>query len=145
VARVAFQSLMRAAAVTLLEEYAADAMTQLQCYRARPRSIFPPTAFVDALNERIDYTALHQRRPIAEVIVVHGLFDSGEAADQRDVFVDGFVEWVFDRIHAAHANTSIAVTGLEDLPSYVPDWMRPEEQKTYYATRIELEGLALSG
>jgi hypothetical protein len=149
VARIAFQSLMRAAAVTLLEEYAADAMTQLQCHRARPMSIQPPygpCAFVDSLSERIEYTAnLVQRQPTAEVIVLHGLFDSGEAADQRDAFVDGFLEWVIDRYHSAHANTTVAVTAIEDLPNYVPEWIAPEKQNTYYATRIELEGLALSG
>jgi hypothetical protein len=27
----------------------------------------------------------------------------------------------------------------------VTEWLPPAEQRTYYATRIELEGLALSG
>ena len=32
-----------------------------------------------------------------------------------------------------------------DVPDYVPDWMPPAEQRTYYASRIVLEGLALTG
>jgi hypothetical protein len=145
--RIPFQTLMRAAAVAFLTDYAASTMPpiKLQVYPARPRSLFPPTGFVDSLSERIEYTALNQRQPTADVIVVHGLFDSKEAATQRDAFVDGFIDWSLDRIHQAHGNTTVAVTDVDDLPSYVPDWMPPAEQKTYYATRITLEGLALTG
>jgi hypothetical protein len=146
-ARIPFQSLMRAAAVSLLTDYAASTTPPitLQVYPARPRSIAPPTGFVDAIRESITYTALHQRVPTADVIVVHGIFDSKEAADQKDAFVDGFVDYVMDRFHEAGANTLVAVTETEDLPDYVPEWMPPNEQRTYYATRISLEGLALSG
>ena len=144
-ARIAFQTLMRAACVQLLTDYKAVSGVGMQIYPARPRSVAPPTGFVDAINERISYTALNQRQPTAEVIVIHGLFDSKEAADQRDAFVDGFIDWVLDNIHEAHAATTIAVTDVDDLPSYVPDWMPPDLQRTYYATRITLEGLALSG
>jgi hypothetical protein len=143
--RIAFQTLMRAAAVAFLTDYAADAQVRMQVYPARPRSIFPPTGFVDSLSERIEYTALNQRQPSAEVIVIHGLFDSKDAAEQRDAFVDGFVDWSLDRIHQAHGNTTIAVTDVDDIPNFVPDWIPPAEQKTYYATRITLEGLALTG
>jgi hypothetical protein len=146
-ARIPFQSLMRAAAVSLLTDYAASTTPPitLQVYPARPRSIAPPTGFVDAIRESITCTALHQRVPTADVIVVHGIFDSKEAADQKDAFVDGFVDYVMDRFHEAGANTLVAVTETEDLPDYVPEWMPPNEQRTYYATRISLEGLALSG
>lgn len=143
--RIAFQTLMRAAAVQLLTDYKATVGIGMQIYPARPRSIAPPTGFVDSLSESITYTALNQRIPRAEVLVIHGLFDSKESADQRDAFVDGFIDWVLDNIHEAHAATTIAVTEVEDLPNYVPDWMPSELQKTYYATRITLEGLALSG
>ena len=27
------------------------------------------------------------------MIVIHGIFDSKEAADQKDAFVDGFLDW----------------------------------------------------
>lgn len=143
--RIPFQSLMRAAAVTFLTDYKNDVGVRMQVYPGRPRSINPPTGFVDALRERISYTGLNQRQPQADVIVIHGLFDSQEAADQKDAFVDGFIDWSLDRLHQANANTLIAVVETADIPDYVPDWLPPPEQRTYYASRITLEGLALTG
>jgi hypothetical protein len=140
------QADLRAAAVELLTDYAADAGTKLQVYPGRPKSIFPPTAFVDTIRESIQYVGvtLRQRTPVAEVVVIHSDIDSKGAADQKDAFVDGFLDWVTDRYHAAGTNTLVAVTDTEDLPNYVPDWMPPERQVVYYATRITLEGLALN-
>jgi hypothetical protein len=144
-ARYAMQTAMRAACVDFMEDYAAAASIKLQVYSARPRSIYPPTAFVDSLNETITYTALNQRQPTADVIVILVIFDSAVAADQRDAFVDGFIDWAMDNVHGAGANTTIAVTSVEDIPDFIPDWQPPQEQKTYYASRITLEGLSLSG
>lgn len=140
-----FQADVRAAAVSLLTDYAANAGVKLQVYPARPRSLNPPTAFVDGIRETIDYVGvmLRQRKPVADVLVVHGVFDSKEAADQKDAFVDGFLDWVTARYHEAGANTIVAVTETEDLPNYVPEWMPPEQRLVYYATRLTLEGLAL--
>src|SRR5688500_7353574 len=101
------QAATRAAAVSLLTDYAAspEPAIKLQIYRARPASLHPPTAFVDSVGESIAYVGhLMQRTPRADVVVVHGLFDSGEAVDQADAFLDGFIEWVRDRIHEAGAN-----------------------------------------
>lgn len=139
------QADLRAASVELLADYAANAGVKLQVYPARPRSIAPPTAFVDVIRESIEYIGptLRQRRPIAEMVVIHGIFDSKEAADQKDAFVDGFLDWVVTRYHQAGANTLVGVTDTEDLPNYVPEWMPPPQQLVYYATRITLEGLAL--
>lgn len=137
------QADMRAAAVELLTDYGLDSGIHLQVYPGRPRSINPPCGFVDLLRESIDYTALRQRKPIAEVVVIHGIYDTKNAAEQKDAFVDGFLDWVTARFHAAGANTLIAVTETEDLPNYVPEWKPPAEQLVYYATRITLEGLAL--
>lgn len=142
-----FQADVRAAAVALLTEYAAGdpghPTSRLQVYPARPRTINPPTGFIDGINERITYTGqLRQRTPVVEVIVVHGLFDSKEAAIQKDAFVDGLLDWTYARIHEAGANTTVGITETEDLPAYVPDWLPPSEQRTYYATRIALEGYA---
>lgn len=139
-----FQTDVRAAAVALLADYAADAGTALQTYPGRPRSINPPTAFVDGLRERIDYPGAtnYQRRTSVELVVIHGLFDSKEAATQKDVFVDGFFLWQLTRFHAAGANTLLALTEVEDVPDYVSDWLPPQDQRTYYATRLTLEGLS---
>jgi len=140
------QANLRAAAVTLLTEYAATAAVKLQVYPGRPRSLNPPTAFVDAIRESIEYLGptLRQRRPIADVVVVHGIFDSKEAADQKDAFVDGFLDWVNGEYHAVGANTLVAVTDTNDEPYYVPEWLPPEQRLVYYATRITVEGLSLS-
>lgn len=138
------QATMRAAAVQLLTDYAADAGIKLQVYPGRPLSVFPPTAFVDLIRETITYPGitLRQRTPLVEVIVLHGLFDSKDATEQKDAFVDGFLDWVTDRYHAAGANTLIAAVSTEDVPAYVPDWQPPDVQRVYYATRIVLEGYA---
>lgn len=146
-ARYALQTAMRAAAIQLMTNYAAslDEPLPLQLYRARPASLNPPTGFVDSMRETITYTGLNQRQPTADVIVVWGLFDSGTAVDQRDAFVDGFVDWTLDNIHAAGGNTTMAVVDIEDIPAFVPDWLAPALQRTYYATRFALEGLALEG
>ena len=144
--RYAMQTAVRAACVDMLEDYATAASIKLQVYPARPRSVNPPTAFVDNLSEATTYTGLLvQRLVTAEVIVMHGLFDSKVAADQRDAFVDGFIDHVIDTIHAAGSNTTIGAISTEDVPDYINDWMPPAEQRTYYATRIVLEGLSLTG
>lgn len=137
------QAATRAAAVSMLEDFKADTDgLLLQIYRARPASIFPPTAFVDKMSEALSYPAgtLPQRTARAEVIVIHGLFDSGEAVDQRDAFVDGFVDWCTEHIHEAGGNRTIGVTDIDDDPAYVPEWMAEQNRKVYYATRITLEG-----
>lgn len=141
--RYAFDAAMRAAAVELLEAYKADAELKLQIYRARPASVNPPCAFVDRMTARIEYTtALYQRYPRVELLVLHGLFDSGDAVDQRDRFVDGFFDWVRDNIHAAGARTTVDVVAVEDVPVYVDDWRPPAQQRSYFATRLTLEGFA---
>jgi hypothetical protein len=140
-----FQADVRYASVAMLSDYAAYAGVKLQVYPGRPRSIAPPTAFVDLIHESIVYSGptLRQRSPVVEMIVVHGIFDSKEAVDQKDAFVDGFLDWVNTRYHAAGANTTVGVTDTEDLPNYVPEWLPPEKQLVYYATRLSMEGLAL--
>ena len=145
VVRYAFRTALRAAAVSLLTDYKAAAGINLQIYPARPRTIAPPTAFIDAIRETITYDGLIQRVPTAEIVVLHGLFDSKSAVDQADEFVDGFLDWVFDRYHAAGANTLVEVPDYEDLPDFVPEWLPPAEQKTYYGTRIALEGFTGTG
>ena len=94
---------------------------------------------------------LVQATPQADVIVVHGprlpgggSFDSGDAVDQADAFSDGFAAWVDANVHAIGPNTTIGAVSIEDDPTYIPDWVPIEEQLSYYATRITLEGFAES-
>lgn len=140
---IPFQTAMRAACVTLLTNYASAQSIKLQVYKGRPASLFPPTGFVDAISETInlDGPRMRQRFVRAQIVVVHGLFDSAEAADQRDAFVDGFADWVLDNPSAAGAATLIGDTiVLDDVPGYVPEWI--PEARTYYATTITLAGYA---
>jgi len=134
----------RAAAVDFMSRYAEDADIALQVYPGRPRTLYPPTAFVDGINETFTpfVGRFDQRTPIVRVIVLFGLFDSADAVQQKDEFVDGLVQWVIDRPHAAGGNTLIRVSETQDLPDYVPEWLPPEQQRTYYAVEISLEGFA---
>lgn len=143
-AKIAFQTLMRAAVVQLLTDYKADRELKLQIYPARPASINPPTAFVDGIRERREFVGptLAQRSPVVDVVVLHGVFDHGDTVKQRDEFVDGFLEWMDERPHQADPNTLIGAVAVADDPTYVPDWLRPELQRTYFATVISVEGFA---
>lgn len=141
-ATIGLQAATREAAVTLLRSFGGYRELKLSVYPGRPKSIAPPHAFVDRLTETVEYTGLRQRRVVAEVVVIHGLFDSADAVAQKDEFVDGFMDWAYDNFHAAGANTSLGLIAVEDEPNYIPDWQAPEVQRTYYATRISLEGRA---
>ena len=141
------QASMRAAAVTLLTSFAADESIKLQVYPGRPASLFPPTAFVDRITESLEWsgTGWPQRTVSAEVIVVHGVFDTAEAVTQKDAFVDGFIYWIADNFGAAGVNTVLSLSKVDDEPAWQPDWS-PANLKgaiaIYYATRLTLEGYA---
>lgn len=132
----------RAAAVAFLTEYAASVPVKMQIYPGRPRTVNPPTGFVDTIRESFTATGitLHQRRPQVDMVVIFGLFDSKDSVDQKDTFVDGLAQWIMDRPGQAGPNTVIDLVATEDLPAYVDDWVPREAQRTYYATLITLEG-----
>jgi hypothetical protein len=144
VTRIPFRTQTRQAAVTLLTDFAKDVGLKLQIYPGRPRSINAPTAFVDSIRETYQYSNVtwRLRQPTLDIIILWGLFDSKEAVDQADQFADAFLDWVTDRYHAAGPNTIVGITEIVDDPTYVPDWQQPAEQRTYFATRVSLEGLA---
>lgn len=137
-----FQADMRAAAVSMLVAYAADADIKLQVYPGRPRSLMPPVAFVDRIRESLTWDGIRQRLVSVDVVVLHGLFDSKDSTEQKDAFADGFVDWSSDNYHAAGANTVLEPRSIEDDPAYTPDWQPENEQRSYYATVITLEGFA---
>lgn len=141
-----FRADMRAAGVAFLNDYAASAGVKLQVYPARPRSIQPPTAFVDVIRETLSTTGagvgLQQITPQVEIVVLHGVFDSADTVAQADAFVDGFRAWTRTRFHQAGATTLAELVSIEDEPAYVPDWQPPEIQRTYFGSRITLEGYA---
>lgn len=142
--RLAFRTALREAAVTMLRDYGQAANLGLTVTTARPRRIHPPHAFIDNVRETILYTGplQVQRTPTIECVVVWGVFDSEEAVAQADRFADEFLEWVTDRVHAAGASTTVGIVGIEDEPTFVNDWLPPDLQATYYASRLSLEGFA---
>ena len=114
---------LRAACMTLLDALRHDGGHLLQTYPGRPMSLRPPTGFVDSIDETVDYTAnLRQRHPIAQVVVVWGLFDSAEAVAQRDAFVDAWLDAVTDDPHAANVATLVEANQIVDEPAFEPDW-----------------------
>lgn len=146
--RVAFRTRLRAAAVDLVNSYAEDAdpPVGLQVYPGRPLSVTPPTAFVDRIRETIVPwgPAKQQRKPIVELVVLHGLFDSKAAADAGDAFVDGFIDYVATLgVHSAHPNSTLAITEYEDRPAFVADWLPLDSKRVFYATAFAIEGLIL--
>lgn len=143
IAAIPFQTQVRSATVAMLEDFAAEYELKLQVYAGRPRNLLPPVAFIDRMRETIVFSGhVRQRTVQIDVIALHGLFDSKEAAIQRDAFVDTFVDWVSLRYHAAGTNTVIEPRTVEDDPNYTPDWQPEAVQRTYYASLITLEGFA---
>jgi len=138
--RIPFQTYMRQGAVELLTEFGQDFGIKLQVYPARPRTINPPTAFIDKMREAITFDAARDRVVQVDIVIVWGEFDSKEAADQRDAFVDAFVDWVSDRYHAAHPSTVLEPRTVEDDPVFIAEWLPPERQRPWFATTITLEG-----
>ena len=132
----------RAAVLELLDGCAAaqTPVVKLATYPGRPASIAAPHAFIDQVSEGLDYPGplARQRSVTVEAVLLHGLFDSKEAVNQADVFMDALVDYVAARREAAGANRTIGITSIADEPSYVADWIRGE-QKTYYATRVSFE------
>ncbi len=142
--RIAMQTAARAGAMKMLTDCAAASGVKLQAYRARPTSLFPPTGFIDSIGETLEWFAgtNFQRNPVVRVVLVWGDFDSGEAVDQRDAFVDAFIAWVSENVHAFNGNSLVDPVAIEDLPAWVPEWQPPAIQRTYYATQINLRGFA---
>lgn len=138
------QAAFRAAGVAFMADCAAASGVRLQVYRARPASVFPPTGFIDAVSDTIDFTqdVIGQHKPVAKLLFLWGTFDSGSAVDQRDAYIDAIYDWIRTRFHEAGPNSIVAVTAIDDVPTYTPDWQPPSEQRAYYATEVTLEGTA---
>lgn len=134
----------RAAAVSLMDDCATDAGVKLQTYRGRPASLHPPTGFVDSMRtDLVPFPAtstLYQHNRRIDLLMVWGLFDSGEAVDQRDAWMTAFHNWARVLPHAVNGSSLLGPVSYADEPTFVPDWL--ERQDAYFATRITLEGFA---
>lgn len=137
----------RAASIGMVADCAAAASIKMQTYPARPMSLYPPAGFISEMGDDLTSfpgtSLLYQHVPLVEIICVWGLFDSKEAVDQRDAFVDAFHAWARARPHEAGSRTLIGPRSLNDIPVFNPDWgNEAQRQNSYYATRIVLEGFA---
>lgn len=142
--RIALQTVVRAGAVTLVDDYRTSAGLALgQLYRARPAQIKTPSVFVDSLSENADsFVDLEYQRVVrVDIRVVWGVYDSGESADQRDRFVDGFYAWVAESRDAFGGNSDCLWIGTSDDEAWSPSWI-PTDQSVYFSTLVTLEGRA---
>lgn len=141
--RLAVQSAARAGAQKLLDDYAAAVGLGLRTYRSRPALLKPPQGWIDRIDEDLIPFTLTTRQRIPRVVVkvAWGLYDSGAAVDQRDRFIDGFLDWVADNYHAFGTNTDVNGVAVRDDPSFTPDWIA-DDTNVYLATEITLEGFA---
>jgi hypothetical protein len=136
----------RAAALGMVEDCAANASIDMQTYAGRPKSVYPPTGFIDSMSDSLSpypgSSTLYQHNRTIEVLMVWGLFDSATAVSQRDAWVDAFHDWVRARPHEAGAASLIGPLRVADEPDFVPTWLPEASQQSYFATRITLEGFA---
>jgi hypothetical protein len=142
--KVQFRTAMRKAAVDLLKAYADGSMDNLQVYEALPTSFYPPTAFVDRIDEVASFSGPTQRQRTlrVQVVLLYRLFaenERGDAAAQLDAFVDGFSDWVLENYHQPGPTELISVTRIDDEPQFVVQ-ERDRGKITYFAARITLEG-----
>lgn len=136
-----FRTEIRAAAYALLTGYRTASSDTVQIYPGRPMSIYPPIAFIEAINEpSIAYfNGPRTRTPGVELLLIQGIFDNEEAANLQDAFVDGFIDYVTTNKAIAGNGTIVTIDSVEDLPNYQPDWI--PNAPFYYASRLTLGGL----
>lgn len=143
-ARLALQTAARAGTVALVEGYRTTNSLELgQLYRARPLQIKAPSVFIDSITESTSgFTREESQRVVRVTLrVVWRIYDSGDAVDQRDRFVDGFYAWVKDHPDSFGANATCDWVGVSDDPAWSPEWI-PSDEESYFLTEITLEGFA---
>jgi hypothetical protein len=143
-ARLPLQANARAGAIALVDGYRTAANLELgQLYRARPKgSPKLPCVFIDRITEGADsFTREESQRTVLVALrIVWGVYDTGDAVDQRDRFVDGFYGHVMDNPHAFGANALVYWRAVTDNPEWTPEWL--DQSESYFMTEITLEGFA---
>lgn len=142
--RLALQRAVRVGSEQLLKDYAASVSLKLATYRARPVKLEAlPFGWVDSIREDAESFTIEesQRSVRSDIRIVWGLYDAGQAVDQRDRFVDGFYAWVMDHYHAFDGNAECVWIGTSDDEDWTPDFV-PNDTNTYFSTVITLEGRA---
>jgi hypothetical protein len=144
-ARLALQTGARAGTVTLVEAYRTTTGLSLgQLYRGRPTQIKAPSVWIDSIVENTDAFTVEESQRVVRVTlrIVWRVYDTGDAVDQRDRFVDGFYDHVqTSGYHAFGANSECNWIGVTDDPAWTPDWIVGDTE-SYFLTEITLEGRA---
>jgi hypothetical protein len=142
--RIPFETQMRDAGVQMLTDFKQATSIKLQVYRGRPLLIAPPTAFIESMGETVSWSpGLRQRNVRMTFKMVWGLFDSAEAVNQRDYFMDNFIDWVSDNPHAAGGATIFGDMIIDDDPAFTPDWGDDRQRNaTFFSSSLTLEGFA---
>jgi len=143
-ARWPLQTKARAGTVKLVDDYRTAASLDLgQLYRARPKQIKAPSIWIDSIVENTDAFTVEESQRLVRVTLrnVWRKYDTGDAVDQRDRYVDGFYGHVTDNYHAFGPNTLVSWIGVTDDPDWTPDWI-PGDTESYFLTEITLEGTA---
>jgi hypothetical protein len=145
VSRLPLQTNARAGTVALVEAYRQSASLTLgQLYRARPAgSPKVPSIYIDRITEGADSFSAEESQRVVVVALrcVWGVYNTGDAVDQRDRFVDGLYGYLMDSGKDAFgANAVIYWRTVTDNPDWTPEWL--PESDPYYMTEITLEGHA---
>jgi len=124
--------------MTLIEDYCASISLKSQRYRARPKQALPPTFYVESITEVLTPFTIEERQRTARVTVraLWGRYDDGEAVDQRDAFVDGFLDWVANNPRAFGTNTDVNAVAVADDPEF------SFNGESLFSSAIVLEGFA---
>jgi hypothetical protein len=143
-ARLALQTAARAGTVALVHGYRTAASLEMgQLYRARPKQLKAPAVWIDSIIENTDAFTVEESQRVVRVTlrVAWRKYDTGDAVDQRDRFVDGFYGYVMDNYHAFGANAECNWIAVSDDPDWTPEWI-PENPESMFLTEITLEGRA---
>jgi hypothetical protein len=129
-----------------LQAFKTDSGLNLQVYPGRPASLHPPSIWQDERRDTVEFSGVHDFQAMdhtmeVDIVALHGLFDSKDAVEQRNAFVDSFLSWLRSHRAAGLAGPTsvLARLSLRDNANYVPDWVPPAQQVAYYATVITLE------
>lgn len=100
-----FRATARTALLAFLDAWKTADATIQQTYRARPRTLHAPCAFIGDWRESVNFDAqLGTRTPTVDIHLISGQYDNAESMDRQDVLVDGFLSYVGN-----HSRVSIGV------------------------------------
>ena len=124
----------RVALNTLLSSFLAANPTLLnQVYRARPKTLHPPCAFIGDWHEptiTLDMSIV-TRLPQVDLVLVQGEYDNAETMDAQDVLTDAFISYLANNAHQGNG----VITRLSTADAEV-NFSAPGGSVVHYLTTI---------